>query len=86
MSGNSPPGPSIVGANPKASVERFKAFRTPKRISLVFADFRQSKVLLVVASEAHEGTPATKFFHSTCRFGVLAGNSIAVAAEPDSNI
>ena len=84
ISGKRPPGPSIVGSNPKNSGASTIDCLRPLKISDVFASLKQSKVFLVVANDAHEATPETKFCQSISRLDALDSN--AVAAKPDSKI
>ena len=83
-SGKIPPGASIVGSNPKNSGASAFAWLTPLKISDVFAFLKQSKVFGVLANDAHEATPETKFCQSISRRA--ASNSNAVPAEPDWKI
>jgi hypothetical protein len=58
--------------------------RRPVRMSLVFAVFKQSNVLLVDAVCMHGATPSTKFVQSFSRRDALEMKT--VAAIPDSSI
>jgi hypothetical protein len=82
--GKTPPGPSIVGSNPYNSGASTIDCVTPLKISDVFASLKQSKVFPVLANDAHEAIPETKFCQSISRRAAL--NSNAVPAEPDSKI
>ena len=83
-SGKNPPGPSSVGLYGNSSSVSSIDASNPWKIEEVFAVFRQSKVLLVLATEAHSGTLDTKFVHTVSRTSAVC--SIGVAADPDSKI
>jgi hypothetical protein len=78
------PPPSIVGSNPNNSGASKIAWLRPVKISDVFAFLKQSKVFPVLANDAQEATPETKFCQSISLRDAL--NSNADAAEPDSKI
>jgi len=63
-SGNTPPGPSIVGMNPNNSGDSEMAAIRPSAISLASAACKQGKVFPLVARDEHEETPRTKFSQS----------------------
>jgi len=83
-SGKNPPGPSSVGLYGVDSVASSIDASNPCKIDDVPAVFRQSKVLLVLATEAHSGTLDTKSVQTLSR--TSAACSRVVAADPDSNI